>query len=296
MWFYFSLVSALMSGFGNIARRTHGSLAEPAELSWWSFLIGMPLGFGLLLVSDQPYYTSHAFIAPMLITCLLNSFANVMQYKAYKYGDASLISPITNFLPIMLLFTSFLILGVVPSWGGLIGVILVVAGVYYTSVSGKHALHHPLRQIFRNRGSRAMLITVVLWSIGNIFEKISLRTVSPAFLTAFQAVITFSFISTYLLFKLKLSGKKRIKRGEQVMRRWGWHIAAISVFGTLGAFFQFHAVALVSNPSYPLAVKRLDVLFTVVLAGLFLREKHIFKRFQGALIAVLGVAIIYIAR
>src|SRR5437870_201018 len=117
MWFYFSLLSALFSGFGNIARRTHGSLASPAELSWWCFLIGLPLGFGLLLTSNQPWYTSHAFIIPMVLCCFLNSIANVLQFKAYKLAEASLVSPINNLLPLFLLATSFLFLGTAPTWG-----------------------------------------------------------------------------------------------------------------------------------------------------------------------------------
>lgn len=266
-------------------------MAQPAELQWWLSLFGLPLGVGMLLLTNQPYFTSHDFILPMVVVGFLNTAAGIFQLRAYKFADASLVSPIANFLPLFLIVTSFIALGVLPGWGGLVGIVLVVFGVYYTSVSGKHALSHPLKQLLRNRGSRAMMITVLIWSVGNVLEKIALRSASTAFLMLVQCAISFVLLSIYLLLQPQ---RKRLKRGEKVMKRWGWHIAAISVFAFLSAFFQLQAVSLVSNPSYILAVKRLDVLITVLFAGLFLREKHILKRFEGSLVALAGVALIVI--
>ena len=291
MWLYYGLLSAFFNAIANIARRTHGSLAQPAELSWWALLFGLPPSIGLLMVSNTPAYTSYGFVVPALIGGLLNTFASVYQYRAYKLADASLVSPIANFLPLLMVGTSFLMLGVLPGWGAFAGIILVVCGVYYSSVSGKHALTHPLKQMFRNRGSRAMLITVVIWSITANLDRIALRSASPSFLQLLGGVIIFTLLSLYLLSQPQ---HKRFLRGEKVLRKWGWHIAAISLFAMLAVFFQLHAVALVSNPSYVLAVKRLDVLMTILFAGLFLREKHILKRFKGAVIAAIGVALIVI--
>lgn len=292
MWFYLALLSAFFNAIANIARRTHGSLASPAELSWWTLLFGLPLGIGLILVSNRPMYTSHAFLIPTIIAGVINTLASVLQFRAYRLSDASIVSPIANFLPILLVVTSFVMLGVAPNVGGLVGILFVVAGVYYSSVNGRHDLFHPIQQMFKNPGSRAMLGTVALWSITNNLEKISLRTASPAFLTVMQAGIMFSILSVYLLARPQ---RRRLKRGERVIKKWGWHIVAIAVFAVLAAFFQMQAVAL-ANPSYVLSVKRLDVLFTVVFAGVFLHEKHILKRFKGAIIAVIGVVIICLFR
>ena len=292
MWFYLAVLSALLNSFGNIARRTHGSLAQPAELVWWTLLFSMPLGFGLLLVSNGPHHTGNGYILPLLGVTVINCFASVSQFKAYKLSDASVVSPITNLLPIFLVVTSFFILGVLPNVAGLIGILFVVGGVYYSSVSGKHDLMHPLQQLFKNRGSRAMLITVSLWSISSVLDKIALRSASPAYVLNLVQVGMFIFISIYLLARPQ---KHRLRHGEKIMQRWGWHITAISVFVTLSAFFQIEAISM-ANPSYVLAVKRLDVLFTILFSGLFLHERHILKRFKGSVIALVGVAIIFFFR
>jgi drug/metabolite transporter (DMT)-like permease len=237
-------------------------------------------------------HTSNAYILPAVLVAVLNVFATCLQFRAYKYADASLVSPIANLLPIFLMITSFFVLKTLPNVTGFVGIIFVVAGVYYTSVSGRHQLMHPLRQILKNRGSRAMLGTVMIWSISGVTEKIALRSASPAFLLVFQGLIMLVLISLYLLLQPR---RKRLQRGERVMKKWGWHIVAIAVFATLSVFFQLHALALV-DPSYLMTVKRLDVLFTVILAGVFLGEKHIFKRLQGSAVALIGVAIIYLYR
>lgn len=290
MWFYFALLSAFFNSFGNIARRTHGSLAQPAELAWWTLLLSLPLGVGLLLNAPQPWHTSNAYILPVLLASTLNAYGSVLQFRAYKYGDASGISPITNLLPVLIVFTSFVMLGIHPHPGGFVGILLIVAGVYYTSVNGRHSLFHPFKQLLKNKGSRAMLGCVLLWAVSTNFDKQALYSARPEYLLLIHQLVIFGIISTYLLFR---PIKHRVKRGEKVLKKWGWHLAAISVFTTLAVFFQMKAVSL-ADPSYVLAVKRVDVLFTVLFAGLFLREKHILKRFEGSVIALAGIIVLYI--
>jgi drug/metabolite transporter (DMT)-like permease len=229
MWFFFALLSAFFNSFSNIARRTHGSLAQPSELSWWSLLISLPLGLGFLIASHGPLYTSNSFIFPSLVTSVLTCFSGILQFRAYKYGDASEITPISNLLPILLILSSFLILGAVPKIGGIIGILFIVAGVYYSSVNGKHKLSHPFKQLIKKEGSRAMLYCVMIWAVATVFQKIALESASPAFLLLLNQITVFTFISVYLLARPQA---RRFSRGRSVLRKWGWHIAAISVFTT----------------------------------------------------------------
>lgn len=288
MWFYLALLSAFLNALSNVARRTHGSLAQPAELAWWSLLFSMPLGVGLLLISNQPMWTSTNFLAPAIAASVISCFGSVTLFRAYKYGNASVVSPLTNLLPIALVISMFIILGTLPGLYGLLGIVLVVGGIYYSSVSGKHKLAHPVQQLLNNKGSRAMLLWVVLTSVVIVFISMALKSASASFLLLFVQITEFILLSAYLIGRPQ---SHRLKHGEDVVRKWGWHIAAISVFATLGAFFQFQAMNL-ADPSYVMAVKRMDVLMTVLLAGFFLHEKHILRRFKGSVVAVFGVIII----
>lgn len=291
MWLYLALLSAFFNALANIARRTHGSLAQPAELAWWTGLFSLPLGLGLLLTSDQPFWTSNDYIVPITAAAVLNAYSHVLLFRAYKFADASVVSPMSNLLPIALVVTSFLILGIAPSLVGLCGILLVVGGLYYSSVSGKHKLGHPLRQALKNKGSRAMLGWVLLMSVATVLTKMALDSASTEYLMLYSLAFEFTLVSIYLLLRPQ---KHRVKHGEKVIRKWGWHIAAIAVFATLNVFFMFKAIHMV-DPSYALSVKRLDVLITILLAGVFLKEKHILQRFKGSILALVGVVIIVIA-
>lgn len=294
MWFYLALLSAFFNSLSEIARRTHGSLADPAELSWWTMVLSLPLSFGLVLTQQhQAVHITPGFAAAILVSAALGVYGGVAHFKAFKYGEASAVSPIANLLPIALLVTSFFILGTVPSWKGIIGVLLVVSGVYYSSVSGKHSLLLPFRNLVRNKGSRAMLVWVAANAVAAAITKIALGSAAAAYVMFVMVVSQIAMLSVYLLLRPHVH-KHKVRRGERILKRWGWHIAAIAVFGTLAVFFQYQAMKL-ADVSYVLTVKRMDVLMTVLLAGLFLGERHILRRFKGSLIAVAGVAIIFLA-
>lgn len=294
MWFYLALLAALFTALADIARRTHGSTAQPAELSWWTIVFSLPLGLGLLLIDNEPIHITKEFLVPALSASVIGAYSGVLHFKAFKYGDVSAVTPIGNLIPIAVLGTSFVILGTVPSLAGVGGVLLVVAGLYYSSVGGKHSLTHPIKQTFKNRGSRAMLAWALLMAIVSPLMKLALESSSPAFLMFFMLATQFILMSGYLLLRRSSSAVRRIKRGERVIRRWGWHIAAIATFATISVFFLLQAME-TQDPGYVLSVKRLDVLMTVLLAGLFLKEKHILRRFKGSVLAVAGVIIIVLA-
>jgi len=288
MWFLLAVLSAFFNSLGNVARRTHGSLAQPAELAWWSLLFSLPLTVGFVLISHERLYSSFDFVIPAAVASVLSCFGGVLLFRAYKYADASVICPLTNLLPIAMVPTTFIFTGQLPAPLGFVGVLLVVAGVYYSSVSGKHSLSHPLGQIMKSKGSRAMIGWVVITSVVVSLVSLSMRSASPSFLLLTMQIVSFVLMSGYLLARPQ---RKRLQRGEHVLKKWGRHIAAISLFSTVAVLFQYHAMSL-ANPTYVMSVKRLDVLMTVLMASVFLHEKHILRRIKGSLVAIIGIVII----
>lgn len=285
MWFFYALLSALTNSVQTIGRRTHGSVARPTELSWWTMVISLPFSVIILLLARPPYWTSLDFILPALASAAMNSYTSVLMFRAYKYSDASLVSPLTNLLPIGLVLSSFLMFGQLPSHMAFIGILVIVGGVYYSSLSKKHSLFQPFKAIWKERGSRAMLSCVVIWTVSTNLDKIALRSVSPAFMLFFTQVLGFIFLSMYV-------SVEKHQHTKFVFRRWWKHIIVIGVFTALSLFFQMKAVSLTST-SYVLAVKRLDVILVVLYAGIFMRENHLLKRLAGAVVALAGVLLVY---
>jgi len=121
-------------------------------LAWWSLLFSLPLTVGFVLISHERLYTSFDFVIPGGIASVLSCFGGVLLFRAYKYADASVVCPLTNLLPIAMVPTTFIFTGQLPAPLGFVGILLVVAGVYYSSVSGKHSLSHPFGQIYEEQG------------------------------------------------------------------------------------------------------------------------------------------------
>lgn len=287
MWFYFALLSALTNAVGTLARRTHGSLGRPVELAWCSQLIMVICSLILIGLNPHNLWKNDSFILPTVASGIIYTFATILLFIAYKHSQVSVVTPLTNLVPVGLLVASFLMFGTVPPVAGIFGVLLVGAGLYYSSVSGKHTLFKPFQALWSQRGSRAMLGVVFLWTIGTNLDKISLRSASPAFMVCCQVVIGSVILTVYL-------ATKHNRSRERVWSRWWLHITVMAIFTTLAIYFQARAIVLVGNTSYVLAVKRLDVLLVVLFSGLFLGERHLLKRFTGSLIAVAGVVIIYL--
>ena len=286
-WFYYALLSAVINAFGILARKTHGSTARPLELAWLTELFMIPFTTALVVINHDTLYSSTAFILPTVAGSDIYAFAGVLVFTAYKYGDASEISPLQTLLPLGLIVSSFIMFGTVPTVGGLLGVLLVVFGVYYTSVNAKHKLLYPFKMIWHRRGSRAMLFVIVLWSVGTNLQQVSLETASPAFVIFFGQLVTFLLLTMYLAVQRKHNLKS-------VWRHWKWHILVIAGFTIMAIYFQAKAIQLLGNTSYVLSVKGLSILIVIPIAAKLLHEKHAMRRFAGAAIAVSGVAIIYI--
>lgn len=290
MWFYFAVLSAVLSSVSMVARKTHGSLAHPMELCWWALLLGTPLGIGLLLTSNQPYFSDLNFIIPATISALMGIASSSLAFYAFQKGDTSALAPIGNLLPIMMIGISFLLLGTLPGFISIIGILLVVAGTYYSSVT-KADLTHPLKELMHSAGPRAMLGCVILWSISANFDKLAMESASPAFILTYRQIVSLIVLSIILLLHPQ---RHRWRRGQRVIKRWGWHIVGIAVFSTLAVYFQFAAIKLI-DPVYVLTVKRMDVLFAILIAYFIYKEKHVARRFQGALVALVGIVIICFA-
>lgn len=286
-WFYYALLSAVINATGILARKTHGSTARPLELAWLTELLMIPFTTMLVVIDHDNLYTSTDFIIPNLAGSVIYAFAGVLVFTAYKYGEASEISPLQTLLPLGLIVSSYIMFGTVPSLAGLAGVLMVVFGVYYTSVNAKHKLLYPFKAIWHRRGSRAMLFVILLWSVGTNLQKISLESASPAFVIFTGQLVTFLLLTMYL-------AVQRSHKPRKVWRRWKWHIIAIAGFTILAIYFQAKAIQLLGNTSYVLAVKGLSILIVIPVAAKFLHEKHAMRRFEGSVIAVAGVAVIYI--
>ncbi len=213
----------------------------------------------------------------------LNVVAYTLYVKAIRLADLSLISPLSTLTPLFLLITSPLIVREVPTVFDAIGVFLIVIGSYVLNLkSSSNGFFAPLRSIFRNKGTRMMVVVAFIWSITSTFDKVGVMNSSPIF----WAIVLFAYIGLGILPLVLLKSKDPIK-GIRV--HWKLLLAAGLANG-IGVGCQMVAVGMVAVTQV-IAVKRLSALISVGFGYFLFGEKGMRERLLGAAIMVSGVVV-----
>ncbi len=273
MGFLLSLIVAILESFKDIYSkgilRDYSPLLLMTNMKIFASLFLLP--FALLHPQISDYRT---FLLVYSINLLLNFFAFYLYFSAIKVSPLSLSLPMLSFSPVLLLFTSRIMLGEELSGMGILGVFMVFAGSYILNISKINAgLIEPIKAIFKERGSVYILIVVLIWSITANLDKVGVSSSSP---------ILWSFSMSLGLGVLGLLASK-------FRMSFNFPFLSLSLADTLSTLFQMIAISLIPVP-YVISIKRLSVLFSSLWGIIFLGES---ANLIGILFMMLGGLIIY---
>ncbi len=255
-----------------------------------STVAGLFLLFGYFLFSYtfgnySEYFTS-TFILLCLTDVVLGGTAIYFNVKAIRLGELSVVAPMSQLTPAILLFTSPLMIGDKVTVYGFMGVLAVVVGSYILgvkNVEGMHSFWEPLKNLSKDKGVKFALLASVLYGVTSNVTKLAAQQSDPVFLVFFVGMITtFVFLGMLLwqksnLFSLKLND---VKFG-----------AVPGVTGALGSMIQVYAVTIWAVP-YVIAVKRLSTVFSTLVGIMYFKEQNPFSKIVGASVMVLGTVLI----
>lgn len=257
---------------------------------WVRFLMGAHLVFrdggnlfGITGLHLSPVLTYLIYLA---IDVLIVAVANVLYFRALQVSPLSLTIPFLAFTPIFLIPAGLVMLGEMPSFLKLVGVVLIVAGSLLmhrrTFSVGWTA---PFKAILNEKGSRYMLIIALLFSLSNPLEK-KLVLISDVYVQAFAfglGVVVFFLIVT-------------IARKEAFLGALRGNVAWISAAGALDGislilqYASYHYVDVV----IAIIIKRAGIVLAVLFGWLFFRERGITDKLIGCSVMVAGILIIYV--
>ncbi|WP_029460454.1 EamA family transporter [Solidesulfovibrio alcoholivorans] len=280
-WFALSCVTALTQAVKDtFLKRSLASL--DATTAMIGYCLSASVILWLAVAAGPPVTLVAPFWTCLAVGGVLGGVTYWLYGLALKAGDLSLTLPMLAFTPLFLLVTSPLTLGEFPEPGGLCGIALVVAGAYVLNLrERKSGVLGPIKALWTRRGPRLMLAVAAIWSIGANLDKLGLRASSPLFWGA--AVYTATFLA--------LLGPRLVKKARAGRRLPGlppWPVAVAGLLEAIGIVCQMHALPL-TQVSYVIAVKRLSIVFGVLLGALVLREPDLAHRLPGALLMVAGV-------
>ncbi|MDH5300858.1 MAG: DMT family transporter [Gammaproteobacteria bacterium] len=288
-WFSLSLLCALSLALADALSKKYLPGYSPYQLLLVRFTIP-----GLLLI---PWLMAHpvslmdqpaAFWGWMALTIPLELIAMLIYMQAISNAPLHQTLPYLSFTPVFNILTGWLFLGEEASLLGSMGILLVVMGSYLLNLhrlraNGDLNLLEPLRAIFYQQASRRMLLVAFIYSLTSVFSKAAMNYTNPDGFGAFYFVVIGG--ASVLLVMIKQPSSLSV-----LSRNLRWHLI---IGGLMALMVVTHFVAIAQiEAAYMIAVKRLSLLFGIVLGAWLLHEQGLGRNLASASIMVAGVALI----
>jgi drug/metabolite transporter (DMT)-like permease len=273
------------------------SLATSDALTKRFFSNLPPLMMGIIRLGYAlPWLLAALFFIPWIIpdttfwSCIaiglpLEALAFYCYMKALKVSPLSLTVPFLAFTPGFIILTGWIILGEEISPGGFWGIILIMVGAYFLNLSKtRYGLLDPLKAIFREPGSRLMLLVSFIYAFTSTIGKLAIIHSNPYFFG-----ITYN-MALAMLMTLFLPAAANAEPVKNLIRR---PLIGL-ILGALVATTIFsHMLAIsMTNVAYMISLKRTSLLFGVLYGALWFKEEKITERLTGAIIMITGVFLI----
>lgn len=299
------LGGALLHAWSNIAKKKLLDEEVHEDLTTVVAMAGAALvGFvGSFIIYGIPTIQS-GFWIPFAIAAVLNIFIQYLDVKALKIEDASVVVPLASATPMFLILMTWIILRESPSTWGRIGIGFIALGAYVLHLNGKpielprRIRRHlpskwqpkvsywggPWLRLFSSRGARLALLVAYLGSVAISFDKLAVTKSNPLFRTG----ATFAFVALCVLaYSWKRGAWRSIPKGWSVL----FKILLVGV--ALGAADALYSTGyLHGSAAYVGSLKRTQILWSVILAWLILKEGSPRQRIAGGAIMFAGAALL----
>jgi drug/metabolite transporter (DMT)-like permease len=283
LWLPLALGAALGVSLADLTiKRFFGDLSPYTMcLVRWLFAVPFLALVGLFLKWPALDLTFWLAVAAALPLELLAAF---LYMKVLKICDLSLCIPLLAFTPVFLILTGWLVLGEALHPAGLVGLVLIAGGSYLLGLGGaRFAWWEPLAALAREPGARLMLTVAALFSLTSALGKLAIIHSEPAFFGVLYPTVVGGFLLAAYPFSRAREASTLVSRLTLGL------LVGVAVTGEI----LCHVFGMTLAPAaYVIGVKRLSILFSVILGGLLLQERPFLPRLGAAALMVTGVVLI----
>mgnify|MGYP006277666779 CR=1 FL=1 len=288
MWVAYALAAAFFAGLNRTLMKAATSTTTDRAIVYSRYLLAA-VPAALLLAFIEIPRIDPLFYPFAVLACISDVTAIVFMSRGLRLSDMSRTVPLLSFTPVFLLLTGFIILGEIPSFLGLVGVLVVVAGSYLLHIErNQQSLLDPFRMILQNRGARYMLGAAACFSLTAPFFKQAILRTSPLFTLA----VTLPF-STVLLSVHHLVRKKRDIR-ELLPGPQDWKILLLLGCSVFGVALSINLAINEGLVSYAISIKRLSILINILFGALIFGEKRFLQSLSAGVVMIAGAILILI--
>jgi drug/metabolite transporter (DMT)-like permease len=263
-----------------------GRGAEPAGVIFGAHLL---LAAPCVLVLPWLPRPGEGFWPAIVVSAALAVAANTLITAAMHLSDLSVLGPINAYKAIVSLVPGILLLGEVPTLGGLSGMGAIVAGSYLlvdrNAAGGRRG---GWAALVGDRGVRLRAAALVLSAVEAVFLKRALAVATPATTLAWWAVL--GLVGAIAL--RVWSGRVQADLRSLVVRR--------NLFGALAlttGLMQYTTLVTLDGlqVGYALALFQTSAVLSVLLGRVIFRETGFWRRLAGSIVMAAGAALIVLA-
>lgn len=246
---------------------------------------------------------SSGFWLPLFGAILVNLGIRYWELKALKTEDVSIVATIIGLTPVFVVVTSFFMLREFPTLYGLIGIFFATVGLYILNIKGvktelpsqlqylvpkrlqKYVLFWgaPFLRLFSTQGAKLALLVAVLGAFGLNWDKLIVLHSSPYM----RSAIVFLVVALIMYAGLKITGA-----WDKTDKRFFWPLFGIGLIVGLSNVLMDYGFLYGIVP-YVGAIKRTQIIWTMVFAHFALKERLTPWRLTGAIIIITGMVFIY---
>jgi drug/metabolite transporter (DMT)-like permease len=211
---------------------------------------------------------------------------------ALSLGDLSVVQPIMGLIPLLTMVGGAIFLHEVPSPIAVVGIALVVTGLYFVGLRRGGSAWEPIRAFATSRASWYGLLAALFWTVTSLTHKIGIGEVGPMPWATTLTLGSGLALAVALPFVARSSGGLGLPVSEEAMP-WLRVVALTSVCFAVQQFGLHNALRR-SQAGYVMAVVSTSILIATAVGVLVLRERGGSHRITGALLVSSGVGLIAI--
>lgn len=224
------------------------------------------------------------------LTGCVHFFYWIFLSKSYEKGDLSHVYPIIRSAPALVLVLSIFFLGEQVSVQGVVGVLVILIGVYMINMKqlSLRGFLEPLRSL-KDTATQYALLTALTVAIYSITDKIGVQFAHPLIFGYFITIFAFALYTPYIFYS---------KKRAVIVAEWKANKKMILMNGFLVKFGYLLILITLTfeRVSYVTGLRQVSIVFGVLLGGHILREKHKAIRFIAAATIFAGAILISTAK
>lgn len=284
-WVVLSLISAFTLATSDALVKKSVRDGNEYLVAWFRLLFTLPLLLVLLLFIPIPALDRDFYLA-FFISLPVELITIALYVKALRLSPMSLTLPFLAVTPVVLIVSSYLVLGEKVSLTGGAGIFLIAGGSYILNFSEfRKGPLEPFRSIAREKGSLMMICVALLYALTSAYGKMAIEHSSPLFFGITYSIAMFIGFTPVALW----AGRRELRSAAT-----GGEFRTLALSGAFNAVMvATHMIAMkLTKVAYMISVKRTSLLIGVLYGYLLFREQNIRGRFIGASLMFAGFVLI----